>query len=582
VNETPLYLGDSEPVFAVFHPAVGEASAVLFCPPFGWDDICSYRSRRLWAERLAAAGHPALRFDLPGTGDSAGSADGPDRVAAWVESVEAAATWLQAKSGRSRLTAIGIGLGGLLALRVAANGGPIDDLVLWGVPADGRRLLRELRAFARVEADSILAAGAPPPPAESDNVLAPGGFLVTAATQAGLEALDAGALALSSSRERRVLMLGRDGVPPDEALRKRLEETSAVVETDPGRGYGAMMTPPDLARPPVAVFERVDAWLRQGRGGTLDVRPSAPDARASLDLTVENVRIRETPFAAAKDELWLFGILCEPASEAATNLTLVFLNAGAIRRVGPNRMWVDFARAWAARGVTTLRLDLEGIGDATGDGQRYTDVSELYVPEFVGQVQAALDALDVRLGARRFALLGLCSGAYWGFHSALTDARVRAAIMLNPRVLFWHAELDTVRDARKLKSRLYTRSFWRRTLRSGDAPRLLSLIRWLALAAFRARRSPTRRTLQQIAASFDVLEERNRRAVFIFCDGEPLREELDEGGLLPDAARWPGVELQVVPGRDHTLRPLWMHESVRSAVDRAVTTELARVVPEAT
>jgi len=308
----------------------------------------------------------------------------------------------------------------------------------------------------------------------------------------------------------------------------------------------------------------------------------APASRASLDLTVENVRIRETPFSAAKDELRLFGILCEPSAEAATDLVLVFLNAGAIRRVGPNRMWTDFARSWAARGVTTLRLDLEGIGDATGDGQRYTDVSELYVPEFVGQVQAALDALDVLAGPRRFVLLGLCSGAYWGFHSALTDARVRAAIMVNPRVLFWHPELDTARDARKLRRRVYTRSFWRRTLRSADASRLLSLIRWLALAALRARRSPTRQTLQQISASFDVLQEGDRRAVFIFCDGEPLREELDEGGLLPDAARWPGVELEVVPGRDHTLRPLWMHEGVRSAVDRAVATEIARVVPEAT
>jgi hypothetical protein len=165
----------------------------------------------------------------------------------------------------------------------------------------------------------------------------------------------------------------------------------------------------------------------------------------------------------------------------------------------------------------------------------------------------------------------------------LADARVRAAIMLNPRVLFWHPELDTARDARKLGRRLSTRSFWRQTLRSGrDAPRLLSLIRWLVLVPLRARRSPTRQTLQQISASFDALQERNRRAVFIFCDGEPLREELDEGGLLPNGARWPGVELVVVPGRDHTLRPLWMHESVRSAVDGAVAGELGRVVPEDT
>ena len=66
----PFYLsGGGEPVLSLFHPAAGDV-AVLMCPPFGWDDICSYRSRRDWAERLATAGYPALRFDLPGTGDS--------------------------------------------------------------------------------------------------------------------------------------------------------------------------------------------------------------------------------------------------------------------------------------------------------------------------------------------------------------------------------------------------------------------------------------------------------------------------------------------------------------------------------
>jgi hypothetical protein len=62
MSELPLYLGDGdERMFAVYHPADGAGSAVLFCPPFGWDDICSYRSRRVWAERLAAHGYPTLR-----------------------------------------------------------------------------------------------------------------------------------------------------------------------------------------------------------------------------------------------------------------------------------------------------------------------------------------------------------------------------------------------------------------------------------------------------------------------------------------------------------------------------------------
>ena len=65
----PLYLDvRDEPVLCFLHPAAGETlPAVLLCPPFGREDAASYRSRREWADSLAAAGMPALRFDFPGT-----------------------------------------------------------------------------------------------------------------------------------------------------------------------------------------------------------------------------------------------------------------------------------------------------------------------------------------------------------------------------------------------------------------------------------------------------------------------------------------------------------------------------------
>ena len=72
----PLYLDlPSGPVFAVYHAPSADAApatAVLLCPPWGWNDVTSYRARRAWAEHLADGGHPTLRFDFPGTGDSAG------------------------------------------------------------------------------------------------------------------------------------------------------------------------------------------------------------------------------------------------------------------------------------------------------------------------------------------------------------------------------------------------------------------------------------------------------------------------------------------------------------------------------
>ncbi len=54
----------------------------------------------------------------------------------------------------------------------------------------------------------------------------------------------------------------------------------------------------------------------------------------------------------------LFGVLSRRSGEQAEP-TGVLLNAGPQRRTGPNRMWVEIARRWAAKGVPTLRLDAD-------------------------------------------------------------------------------------------------------------------------------------------------------------------------------------------------------------------------------
>jgi alpha-beta hydrolase superfamily lysophospholipase len=572
-----------EPAIGLFHPASGTAGpSVLICPPFGREDATSYRSRRWWAESLADAGMPALRFDLPGTGDSGGGIGAPGRLESWLAAVDAAARLLHAETGRARTAAIGIGLGGMLAVAALEAGAPIDDLVLWGAPASGRALVRELAMFARIESESIVVAGGTPPPPGSPATLAPGGFPLPDELLESLGELDLATLQLPPVEGRRALLLARDGIAPDAELHKAFEENDVQVDVADGNGYGAMMTVlPEEARLPEAVRECVESWLQTRATHTRKPRgAAAPAVSTSADLTTEAGRVRETPHEADHSSGRLFGILAEPVEVPSTGLGLVLLNAGAIRRSGPSRLWVELARRWAAQGVPTLRVDLDGIGDASGNSDS-TGLAALYAEGHVDQVKAALDALTARVDPDRVALLGLCAGAYWGFHTALVDDRVSLVVMLNPRLLFWDAEIVEGRDARRRRRRIFQASAWRELWRAPWWSVPARILTRAGLVAAEPLRSLTRRRADaaartSAASAFDRLAASRTRAVFAFCDGEPLHDDLVADGVFDQHDRWPQLELIQLPGRDHVLRPLWMHEHVDEAVDRVLADELLR------
>ena len=59
--------GDAR-VFGMLHvPPVGKdvGTAVVICPPLGYQQVCSYRALRALAQALAESGRPTLRFDWP-------------------------------------------------------------------------------------------------------------------------------------------------------------------------------------------------------------------------------------------------------------------------------------------------------------------------------------------------------------------------------------------------------------------------------------------------------------------------------------------------------------------------------------
>jgi alpha/beta superfamily hydrolase len=585
----PLYLATMpDPVFAFFHAAAPGpiVTAVILCPPWGWDDIASYRARRTWAGQLAAGGHPTLRFDFPGSGDSGGSAEDPGRVDAGAGAVLAAAAWLRAETGCSRVAAIGLGLGGLLAAKAIEEGAAIDDLVLWAVPDRGQSFVRQERAFSQMQTSAYSVSGEPEPDLLPPGWMEAGGFVLSAETIAALWTIDLGTTGTRGLS--RALLLDRDGIAIDPRVGEHMGQAGIEVTQGKGNGWEAMCFHPERYKVPVQVIEAVSAWLAaapaaaapaaadaRGAAGQQSAAPAA--AQQFADFEVAGVPVRESALILDLPVGPLFAVLAEPVGMPKTGVSGIFLNAGAVRRIGPNRMWVEAARRWAARGVPTLRVDLGGIGDSNGDGMRFRDVGAFYAPQLGEEVAALVDEVVRRDLGERVVLGGLCADSYLAFHGAARDKRVRAALLMNPRLLVWDTELVARREVRTL-TELQKVAGWRRLLR-GEVrlSRMQAIMQALAIhlrSALRPNRGHLANAVEELLAR---LRGNETRVMMAFSDDEPLHDELEHDGFFARLGEWPNLEVRKLPGRDHTFRPIVAQRAVHALLDRELTRVLDRV-----
>lgn len=147
MTETPLFFGrPSQSLFGVLHEAqpVATGSAFVFCHPLAEEKLWTHRVFVSFARQLAAAGHPVLRFDYRGNGDSDGAfSDGS--LASLAEDVRAAIEQVRQMTGVQTVTLLGLRAGATLACVVAANHAlGIDRLILWAPIVDGARYMQDL------------------------------------------------------------------------------------------------------------------------------------------------------------------------------------------------------------------------------------------------------------------------------------------------------------------------------------------------------------------------------------------------------------------------------------------------------
>lgn len=569
---TPVTFGSS---MGVFHPGRAPV-AVLLLGAVGYEELCLRATWRSLAQALSDKGLACLRFDYPGQGDAHEAAD-PQGLDDWFEAVRAAADVLRRASGCERLVLLGQGLGGTLAVKLAADLAPVVATVLMAPVGNGKRYLRELSAWSRIVSDRI-GIGTDP---DDDTRCAVAGLRIAPGRLPAIATL--GLTAIQQTPAAQMLLLSRPGHASDAALAEALTGLGAAVTQRDYEGYETLTTDPTAARPPQAMIATVADWIaeRAEAAGSAPSDIKAPQPPGSAEGLLGDGFV-ERPIRFGPEGR-LFGVLCEPLGPAARE-PIVFVNAGRDYHIGWARVSVGQARAFAKRGIASLRFDASSVGDSgiAADGPEEI----LYSQTQIDDVRLAIDAMQDR-GFGAPVLIGRCSGAYAAFHAAVQDERIRRLVIVNNERFVWDPD-ESVEDAIRYAHRsagdlgatLARKDGLRRLLtgklRVGPAGRYL-IYRYrkklsVKLAPVLGRLTKHGRLHHQCHRHFATLAARNVELSLLYADGDVGLAELQTyfGEAGKGLAAYPNASLTMLADADHNFTHLAAGRRLLDALMRIV------------
>ncbi len=396
--------------------SIASDTVVLLCSGLNQDASSAHRPFRILADLLAAEGYPTLRFDYLGTGDSSDEADSDECLARWQRSVRAAADWLRHSTSAAQIVMVGLRFGAVLATLAASAREDVAGLMLIEPVLRGKSYVNQLLMEARLRPRYVPA---------SDDGLELDELHLTGETVRLLRQLELKRIKPRSGCV--VSIFSQIQSPVLSACVEAWRDAGSQVAVEGFTGLEAMLRPPHLADEPCGDFVPLLSWLRNvlppGSVGSETIRLAPSLNRLPHDQCIE------TPlrFGADRD---LFGMLCQPSGITPRDLAVVIGNAGGHPHHGYARFGVEFARRLASNGIASLRIDFAGLGDSANPAGSNTDSTHVYNIDRNPDFRAAIDTLE-QMGYRRFAVNGLCSGAYHAFRAALADTRVSVLLPVN-------------------------------------------------------------------------------------------------------------------------------------------------------
>lgn len=557
---------------------------VVICKPFGYEAICAHGSIRAFADACASAGATVLRFDYTGTGDSSGTDTSTDAVAQWCDDIRAAMDVLRQTGQVARLALLGVRFGALLAGMVADIDPSVESLIAVAPVVSGRRYLRELRAFqATASAEGSPSADQPLDESQGLEVT---GFSLSKAAVDHLAQIDLQRMTGHAPADS--LIIDRDDLPAAKPWADALCARGTHVRYQVVPGFLGMVATPHAAQVPQDMLLTLSSYLAAGgtRGNIPAVTPSLGDDWSdSMEVTTsDGSRLVERALYVDEGRT-LFAIsteLSQPAERPLHGHGVVMLNCGASSHIGPNRMYVELARRWAARGYYVLRVDLAGLGDsATRPGENY---NEVYPANALEDVSAAINFLRANFAVEHVTLAGLCSGAYHALRSAVAGLHVNTVMLVNPLTFYWKqgSKLSDLQDAEVVRNPgIYAEKVWSlqswRKLMAGRVSLwrvLMVFLRRVMMTVGSSARDVARRLHirlpQDLGWELVSLASRGVRVVFLFARGDVGENLLRMQGGSALQAMGDGCKVHVIDGADH----IFSQSAARDKLLHVLTSEL--------
>lgn len=256
--------------------------------------------------------------------------------------------------------------------------------------------------------------------------------------------------------------------------------------------------------------------------------------------------------------------------EYRSSFCAVFLNAGLIHSVGPNRMYVRIARKLADAGFHCFRFDFAET-KVTGGKSRDEAV--------IDQIMGVFDAVCDKTKINQFVLIGMCSGAEDAFRTALRDERVVGLSLIDGiyqdklllQDIFVKASQKTA--VRYYKKNVFSLSRWKKVI-GGDS-QLFSLAN--VQSAYRMGKnylkrqtdSPKKNDIKPMVEEdvfpiddWETLLARGVNMYLIFCEGGIAIDvfSLTVAKQLNTHKSNHALKIELINDVDHTFTPVWAQD----------------------